>query len=245
MKLTNKNNLPQALYDAVKNDNYSKQGADFSITELLKPPRQRALQIKHEDDIEEDVENRLWSLLGQAVHVILERANKNDLVEKRFFVTVQGKTISGQIDSLELRGGILSDWKVTSVWGFTGNKPAKPEFIQQMNLQRYLLFHNNIEVKELQIVAMLRDWQLSKAELSKGSYPRKPIVIQPIEVWDNEDTECFIADRIYRHEQAILDLPECSSEETWQGRRCASYCQVNSHCSQYQKMKQAQKEMYI
>lgn len=78
MNLSNLKGYPQALYDAIKNDSYSKGDADFSITELLKPARQRALQIKHAHEIEEDVEDRIYTLVGQVGHLILERAGRRN-----------------------------------------------------------------------------------------------------------------------------------------------------------------------
>lgn len=241
---TNRLNLPDAIYRAVVNDPYNKGEADYSITELLKPPRQRALQLQHKHEISEDVSDRLWSLYGQIAHTILERANKNDLAEKRFFMEIAGKTISGQIDTLSIDNGVLSDFKFTSAWGFSGNKPAKPEHIQQLNMQALLLEKNGYKAMELQIIALLRDWQMSKAKIDK-KYPQVPIIVQPIQMWLYGETESFIKSRIYLHEQALKELPECSSEETWKTRRCADYCEVNKFCIQYQKTRKQQEEAWL
>lgn len=230
--------------DAVTNDNYSKQGADFSVTELIKPPRQRALEKKHALEIVEDVSDRLWSLYGQVAHTILERANKAALVEKRFFMTINGRTISGQIDSLEIEDGILRDWKFTSAWAFVGKKPPKPEHVQQLNMQKLLLesqpvsegLEHPYKVNRLQIGALLRDWQLSKSKLDK-KYP-PPIVLQELPVWEREETVRFVQGRIYLHEQAAIELPECSSADTWSGRRCSDYCDVNKFCDQFKNKEQ-------
>ncbi len=74
-KLTNKHGLPQPLYSAVANDSYSKGDSDVSITRLLQPPRITALQERHEDEIEEDVIDHVYSLFGQCMHTVLERAD--------------------------------------------------------------------------------------------------------------------------------------------------------------------------
>lgn len=235
MKLTNKSNLPQALYDAVLNDAYSKQGADFSITELLKPPRQRALQIKHFDEIEEDVEDRLWALYGQVAHLILERANRKDLAEKRFFMSLGNMTISGQLDTLDLESGVLRDFKFTTVWGFMRGSPIKPEWIAQLNMQLELLRQNNLDAKELQIVGLLRDYQKSKAKESR--YPKNQIAILNIPLWERAQTIDFIMSRMEMHINALKELPNCDAEETWAGRRCKDYCSVSQFCSQYQQAK--------
>jgi hypothetical protein len=74
-KLTNKHGLPQPVYNAAANDSYSMGDSDVSITRLLNPPRITALEDRHADEIEVDAMDRIWIILGQAVHTILERAD--------------------------------------------------------------------------------------------------------------------------------------------------------------------------
>jgi hypothetical protein len=214
MNLTNRNNFPEALVRAIANDKYSKGDSDFSVTELLQPPRIRALKIKHSHEIVEDVEDRLWSLYGQIVHSILERANEVDLVEKRFTGNFGDHTVSGQIDSLVLKDGILSDWKFSTAWAFKVNQDPKPEWTAQLNMQCELLRQNGIEVKKLQIVGLIRDWQIRDAK-NNPDYPQAQVVTQNIEMWPSAKTQSFIAMRIALHKAAEKELPECSSEETW------------------------------
>ena len=86
MNLTNKMNLPLAIKRAVENDPYDPSGSDISTTRLIAPPLIRYLEIKHKDEIEEDVSDRIWSLIGQSVHHIIERAEtEKDLSEIRLF----------------------------------------------------------------------------------------------------------------------------------------------------------------
>ena len=74
MKITNNHNLPQSVVSAVSNDPYDRGGSDYTCTELISPVRQVMLRHRHGDEITEDASDRVWSLLGQAVHHILERA---------------------------------------------------------------------------------------------------------------------------------------------------------------------------
>lgn len=216
MKLTNKQFLPEAILQAIKNDGYTKGDADFSVTELLKPSRLRALSIKHKDQITEDVSDRLWSLYGQVAHGVLERSNTNDLVEQRFFADFDGYTLSGQIDTLELKDNILSDYKFTTSWGFKSNTEAKPEWVAQLNMQLELLRQNGKDAKKLQIIGLLRDWQTSQAK-KDPTYPQCPIMILPIPIWPREKTQAFIKERIKSHVEAMESLPVCSNEEMWAG----------------------------
>ncbi len=211
---TNYHNLPEAIVRAVQADPYHKGDAEFSITELLKPARQMALQIKHADEIAEDVSDRLWSLYGQIAHTILERANGEDLAEKRFFVKIDGRVISGQIDTLSLDHGVLSDWKFTTSWGFMAGREPKPEWIAQLNMQAFLLEANGYKVSDLQIIGLLRDWQINEAKKNQD-YPQSPIVKMQIGWWTREITMSFIKDRIAAHLKAMESLPLCTDEERW------------------------------
>jgi hypothetical protein len=216
MKLSNKLGLPEAIVNAIKNDPYTKGDADYSVTELLKPPRIRALTEKHRHELEEDVEDGLYRLYGQIIHGILERGNANDLAEKRFFATFNGKKVSGQIDTLSLdEKGTLTDFKFTTVWKFKKNQAPDPDFVAQLNMQLELLRQNGLDAKALQIVGLLRDFKMSEQKQSPDSYPENQISILPIEMWPREKTQSFILMRIAEHEMARQSLPECSDTERW------------------------------
>ena len=82
------------------NDPY-KQVGDISITALISAPRKRQLELRHQYEITEDASERVYMLLGSAVHAILERADtKDSLPEERLTAEVLGWTISGQPDLL-------------------------------------------------------------------------------------------------------------------------------------------------
>ncbi len=74
MKLTNKFDTPDAIVAAIEADPYTKDGADFSVTELISPPQIRRLWKKHHEDISIDVRDEVWKLLGKGVHAALEQA---------------------------------------------------------------------------------------------------------------------------------------------------------------------------
>ena len=85
MKYTNLSNLPKAIERAVENDPYE-SNADISTTRLIAPPRIRVLQKRNWDLITEDVSDRIFSLLGQSVHHVIERAKtRQEISEKRLF----------------------------------------------------------------------------------------------------------------------------------------------------------------
>lgn len=218
MKLTNKSNLPEALVRALQNDSYDSGDSDFTATSLLKPPRVTALEKRHRHEIEEDAEDGLYRLYGQVAHGILERANMADLAEKRFFAefTVDGKTykVSAQLDTLSLTNGTLSDFKFTTSWGFKANQPPKPEWVAQLNIQLELMRRNGLDANALQIIGLLRDWQIREAKFNKD-YPQAPVSTLAIPMWSREQTTSFIGMRIKAHVDAQTNLPECTPDERW------------------------------
>lgn len=115
MKFTNKHNLPKEVYDVLSKDNYVAGSTDFSATTLLKTPRQVQLQRRHATEITEDVIDRVWSLLGQAAHSILEKhGSDTSMTEERLYAEVFGRRISGQVDHYHNK--CITDYKVTSVY---------------------------------------------------------------------------------------------------------------------------------
>jgi hypothetical protein len=72
--LTNKYGMPGPVVQAVERDPYTHGKADISTTTLIAPPRIRQLRRRYDEFITEDVTDRIWSLVGQVGHAILERA---------------------------------------------------------------------------------------------------------------------------------------------------------------------------
>lgn len=218
MTITNNSNLPEALVKAILNDPYTSGGSDFTATSLIKPARILALEKRHAHEIEEDAEDGLYRLYGQVAHGILERANMSDIAEKRFYSTfnVNGTDykVSAQMDTLSITDGTLSDFKFTTSWGFKKDKPPKAEWIAQLNIQLELLRRNDFDAKALQIIGLLRDWQIRDAK-KDDNYPQAPVAIQQIPMWTREQTVAFIEMRISEHVNALKALPDCSAEERW------------------------------
>lgn len=209
--LTNRAELPQAIVDAVANDSYSKGDADISVTGLLRPPRLAVLEKKHEHEIEEDAIDRIWSLLGQSIHTILERANRDAIAERRLSIIVDGWKVSGGMD-LYQEDGTLSDYKMTSVWKLV--KGDLDEWEKQLNLYSVILRHHGHKVEKLQVVAILRDWSKMEAERDP-LYPQAQVVNVNIELWAPERAEKFMHERVILHQQARVTLPECTPEDRW------------------------------
>ena len=240
MKLVNKYGAPEAFFRAVQNDPYEKHG-DFSATGLLQPPRAMVLLELHKETIEVDVTTKIATCIGQGVHSLLERAARPgiDIKEKRYFANfeVDGKTyvVSAQIDLYEGDSKTLSDWKTTKAFAFSKKSGGgkKPEWVSQMNIQRFLMEQNGVEVRTMQIIGLLKDW--NKREAGVNGYPVSEIVTAEMPLWSREATNEFIVDRIRAHVNARTHLPQCSLKENWGGNRCKGWCDAASVCDQYQK----------
>jgi hypothetical protein len=212
-KLTNVHNLPAAIVAAVQNDPYT-GGGDISTTKLIDAPQIRVLGGKHKDDVSVDVSERVWALLGQAVHTILERAGLREagmVVEERLYAEVNGWQVSGQVDRMHCDLGKLSDYKVTTVY----KKNGSDSWTRQLNVLRWLAHKNGHEINQLEVIGIFRDWRKTEAERNPD-YPQAAIQAIPVPLWSLEDAEEYITERVYAHQAASRgEAVPCTDEERW------------------------------
>jgi hypothetical protein len=233
-RITNKYGLPAPLVEAVRNDSYS-AGDTLSVTTLIKPPQAWALERQHADEITEDASERIWSLLGQSVHVILERAGvslgDDYVLEQRFHAKLDGVDVSGQADVLQKSAKLIADYKVTSAYAIKGAiSEGKAEWQLQLSMLASLARHNGYEIERGQIVAIAKDWARRTAEeearkaASFGapcSYPQAPVIVLDIPLLSNDATIDWMRNRIKQFMAAKEgNPPPCTDEERWkqQGR---------------------------
>ena len=171
MRLTNKHNLPKPVVDSLTKNNYSRGSSNRSITQLIDSPRIRILRAEHDAEMTEDASDKVWSVLGTAVHNMFEDAvsEKEHISEERLFIEQDGWEISGAIDLQETEsdGSVtVSDYKCTSVWSVMY---GKAEWANQLNAYAWLVRHvKKVPVSSCQIVAVLRDWKLSELQRQGG-----------------------------------------------------------------------------
>ena len=102
MKITNKQNLPAPVVALLTRNYYTKGESQYSVTELMSPPKIRRLREQYDDQIETDVTSLLASQFGTFMHGKLEAKEVEGYVnEERLFTQVDGITISGAIDLQE------------------------------------------------------------------------------------------------------------------------------------------------
>lgn len=216
MKITNKTGLPQIIVNAVTGKERNYDDKTFSVTEILNPVRQIVLKRRYSELISEDVTDRIWSLLGTAVHYIVQENETEDvLVEERLsHVFKNGYTLTGAFDIFD--GTTLWDLKTTSAWTIIYNSRID-DWTQQQNSYRLLLHYAGFEAEELKIIAILRDW--SKTKAMSADYPSSQVKIITLKTWEHEKTESFINQRLALiaegFEKYDCDLPLCTEEERW------------------------------
>jgi len=208
VNITNMYGAPESILQAVTADPYTKGEADFSVTELIKPPQINRLWAEHENKISMDVRDEFWKLLGRGVHNVLEKYSDGGVSEERHFAKVGDLTVSGAIDLVS--NGMVTDYKVTSTYSVM--KGLKPEWEQQLNMYSWLLRQNDISSSSLRIVALCRDWIRSRSDRSQ-KYPASPIVIIPVPKWPDEQQDQYIEERVRVHMDEST-IP-CTSEERW------------------------------
>ena len=219
MEVTNVHGVPAPLVTLAKREYYSKGNAQYSVTEIMSPPKIRRLREKHNDEMTQDASDMLWSLLGSALHVVMERGETPGwIMEERIFAEVDGVTISGAIDLQEETpdGIVIHDYKFTSAWSVM---KEKTEWTQQLNIYKWLVETvKRKKVVGLKICALVRDFSRHDR---REDYPASPICVVDVPMWDSVKTETYIRERLDMHREAKLaadfgePLQNCSDEERW------------------------------
>ena len=223
MIITNKYNLPQTFVNIMRRPTYTKGKANLSATELINSPRIVQLRKLHEDKIETDVTEMVWSIFGTAIHGVLEHGkDDNHLVEERLHTEIDGWKISGAIDLQIVNedGSItINDYKTCAAWSVMNEKI---DWEYQLNIYAWLVERvKKKPISKLEIVAIIRDWN-RRDVVSKAGYPDAPIKVVPIQLWPFEHREKFIQDQITLHSNALFELetgdelPHCTPEQMWE-----------------------------
>jgi len=98
MEITNKHGLPEVFVNAVSNGHKPIPGR-YGVNDLVGAPLARRLKMEHWDELEQDVSDMLWMILGSSVHALLQgNAPKESLSEEKLIVAVDGHWVVGVPD---------------------------------------------------------------------------------------------------------------------------------------------------
>lgn len=217
--MLNRYNLPAPLASALTFERRAPVAGRISVTQLIDSPLRRILLMRHYNEIEEDVSENLWALMGKAVHYVIERGNED--TETKIEVPVPGATLVGVVDYH--KNGHIIDWKTSSVWSviFAADK----NWELQLQIYAYLFHLIGKPVNKLSVYMILRDW--NKRERQKNpEYPEIPFKEISYEVWEKDRIEAYIKERVSLHllaekialESTSDEIPThlwCSPEERW------------------------------
>lgn len=190
----------------------------LSVTTLSKSPRQRILFNRHSSKLLIDPLAEMYRMFGRVVHSILEKfPQPGDVIEERVGSMFLGDIyVHGQADRYIPGERKLQDWKCSKA--ITLTYPDKDEYHAQLNVLSVLFGRNAHPVEHLENVFILRDW--SPGFVKEGSlYPKEPIIVIPIPVWESDRVTDYIRTRAKAHRDAENladdDLPFCSDHERW------------------------------
>jgi hypothetical protein len=217
-----------------------------SVTQLIKPTRQAWLEIVKEYTLIPD--DQAFTMYGTLHHQRLETVNKK--LEGQAELKVIGE-ISGIIDRLEpdeLKEGFykLIDYKLVGAYSIAkalGNENRDPDMNDwelQLNKYKLLLEADSIlsklfPISRLVIQATVRDSGLK--QINMLNLPKRMPMI-PVKLLDPNEVNEYFMTKDYLLYKALEDNimpPMC--EDTWQGRRCRSYCSLAQYCPEGAKIK--------
>lgn len=223
MKVTNVMGLPKPFVEAATNDHEYTEGR-YSVTEVLGGTCEAILKRRHADDIEEDVSDRVWAILGTAVHEILRQAEASDTQMQENWLSVKleglasGYELSGIFDLYDDSTGTVTDYKNagTIKW----QKQDFEDYRMQTLLYCWLLQQIGFAAWNGEIVMILRDWSKGKAKFDKD-YPQQQVqrVSFHFSDKDMEEAEEFVYMWfiMVKHEETVPDdcLEPCTPEQRW------------------------------
>ena len=224
MKITNKQGLPAPFVALLARDFYTKGASQYSVTELMSPPKIRRMREQYDEEIEVDATELIASQLGTFMHSKLEgKAVEGYLNEERIFHSIDGITISGQIDIQEQTddGIVIVDYKFVKAWSIQQHLAGKKdEWNIQLNIYKWLVETvKKQKVCGLKVCATSKDW--SARGVTQEHYPQAPAVMIDIPMWDSVTTETYVRQRLDMHRFAKQahefgeEIQPCTDEERW------------------------------
>ena len=224
MKITNKNNLPLPVYEALLWDpEYIPVEKRYSVSDLLAPIQETILKRKHWGEIEEDASGMIWALFGQGVHAALEGGvfDKEGKIkshvlfsEKKWEYDFGGCTVVGKADLVCKENGkiVLYDYKVTSVWGIVFNSQNEA-WRRQLNLYNWLLYKcEGIKADRLRVFAIIRDWS-KRRSIAEKDYPKSQTAVLDFPICKFEKIEKFVKEKLEL--LCAKKIIDCTEEEKW------------------------------
>ncbi len=248
MEIRNDFGLPEAVYNTLAHDHYIPGDNDYSVTALLNPPQQTALLNRYYDKISIDATDNLYSVLGTAVHSLIEKYTEDEAVkEHRAYIEVGANdrvyTIGGQVDYY--RAGVIRDYKVTSVNTFLYGSRFD-DWTKQLNLYAFIMRKNGYPVKQLEVCMIFRDWVYNTSR--QVGYPKSPIIVKPLALYSVSYIRKILNTKLSAHVYAetlsdseLAEYLPCSDKDMW--RKPTVYALYKNNLKRALKLYESKKEL--
>ncbi len=218
MKITNRYHYPDMLVRAIEKE-YIYRDKRYSITSLLDPDRIIMLKRRHNDEIEQDVTDLIFALLGTKTHFELEHIDllPNEYVEDHLEYTFEnGYTLSGILDHYD--NEYIDDYKTTKAFTLIF-KSDYDKWKKQLQMGAYLAYKKDGKWrKKGRIIALIKDWNRLKSQTEQG-YPKFACEVINFNLGTPEEVEKMILNRFERiielEKMADEELPLCTPEERY------------------------------
>lgn len=189
----------------------------YSITSLLEPDRIVMLKRRYNDKIKQDIVDCIFMLHGTKVHYELENIDlkPNEFVEDHLEYTFDnGYTLSGIIDHYD--DEFIDDYKTCKAYSVI-YKSDYDKWKKQLQMGAYLVYKKTgIWRKKGRIIAILKDWNKTKAETNRN-YPKYAVKVVRFNLGTPEKVEKIILkrfDEIIKLEKLKdKELPLCTMKE--------------------------------
>ena len=211
--------LPAPLVALLARDFYTKGASQYSVTELMSPPKIRRMREQYDEEMEIDATKLIASQLGTFMHARLEKKSVEGYTnEERIFHSIDGVTISGAVDLQEHTedGIVIIDYKFVKAWSVM---KSKQDWVTQLNIYKWLVETVKQEkVCGLKICAIIKDYA---PHSTQEGYPEAEAVMIDIPMWDSVATETYVRQRLELHRTAKQaqefgeELEPCTDEDRW------------------------------
>jgi hypothetical protein len=141
---------------------------------------------------------------------------------------------SGAVYASTSKWGVKGSPKMVNTFQIVPENADNWEAEYQQNRYRVKLEKLGVKLDWMQLQVTVRDGGLAVA---RGRGVERNIYRIPVKKLDNSDVENYFA---YKNSNLMQALAQghwdtiCTQAETWEGNRCAEYCDVNKYCPQGQ-----------
>lgn len=201
---------------------YDNEGADYSATDLIQPPRITILGKRHRGEILKrpiDPKSELDSFWGTGIHHMFEanlRYNPEYICERRLHTEILDRKISGCPDIIRKSLLWMYDIKQTKAWKKIFSDLH--EWEEQLNIYAYMYWLKKIHIKALFVIAWWKNWE-EKNVRDNPKYPREQIEEIPLRLWTPKEQEDYLYSRVLTmiNAEPFPDdqLPLCTPDDRW------------------------------